>query len=113
MRYADTLNENGIRKTNETNQIINEKEILSVKFEKDAKRISKILELSNIDTIWSSSYTRAKSIAKYIAENNKLEMNIDERFNERKLEKLGNLSEIAIFMKGTNSFDPSQEQFKK
>ena len=109
IRHADTLNENGIRKTNETNQIINEKEILSVKGEKDAKRISEILELNNIDTLWSSSYTRAKSTAKYIAENNKLEINIDERFNER---KLGNLSEIAIFMKGTNSFDPSQEQLK-
>ena len=44
--------------------MINEKEILSIKGEEDSKRLSKNEELKNIDTIWCSSYVRAKQTAK-------------------------------------------------
>ena len=87
--------------------MINEKEILSIKGEEDSKRLSKNEELKNIDTIWCSSYVRAKQTAKYIAEENNLQINLDDRLNER---KLGNLEEIAIFMKDKKTRDPSQEQ---
>lgn len=107
IRHADTIDENGIRNTKETSQMINEKEILSIKGEEDSKRLSKNEELKNIDTIWCSSYVRAKQTAKYIAEENNLQINLDERLNER---KLGNLEEIAIFMKDKKTRDPSQEQ---
>ena len=46
-------------------------EILSVHGEEQSKRLSENVELNNIDVIWSSSYTRAKATAKYIANNNK------------------------------------------
>ena len=107
IRHADTINETGIRNTNETSQMINEKEILSIKGEEDSKKLSKNKELKNIDFIWCSSYARAKQTAKYIANENNLQINLDDRLNER---KLGNLKEIAIFMKDKKTRDPSQEQ---
>ena len=96
VRHAETIEENGIRNTNENSQMINEKEILSVYGEKQSQKLSENIELSHIDIIWSSSYTRAKATAKYIASNNNLPINIDSNLNER---KLGNLKELGEFMK--------------
>ena len=107
IRHAETVQENGIRNTNEDTQIINEKEILSVHGEEQSKRLSQNAELNNIDVIWSSSYTRAKATAKYIANNNNLPINLDSNLNER---KLGNLKELGKFMKDKKTRDPSQEQ---
>lgn len=107
IRHAETINENGIRNTNEDSQMINEKEILSVHGEKQSKRLSENIELTNIDVIWSSSYTRAKATAKYIAESNNLPINLDNNLSER---KLGNLKELGEFMKDKSTRDPSQEQ---
>ena len=77
IRHAETVEENGIRNTDENSQIINEKEILSVYGEEQSKKLSENKELKNIDVIWTSSYTRAKATAKYIVNNNKLCINID------------------------------------
>ena len=107
IRHAETTDENGIRNTNEDSQTINEKEILSVHGEEQSKRLSENVELNNIDVIWSSSYTRAKATAKYIANNNNLPINLDSNLNER---KLGNLKELGKFMKDKKTRDPSQEQ---
>lgn len=107
IRHAETIAENGIRNTNEDSQMINEKEILSVYGEEQSKRLSENVELNNIDVIWSSSYTRAKATAKYIANNNNLPINLDSNLNER---KLGNLKELGEFMKNKKTRDPSQEQ---
>lgn len=107
IRHAETVNENGIRNTNEDSQMINEKEILSVHGEEQAKRLSKNTELSNIDVIWSSYYTRAKATAKYIANTNNLPINLDVNLGER---RLGNLQELGEFMKNKATRDPSQEQ---
>ena len=76
IRHAETVNENGIRNTNEDSQMINEKEILSVYGEEQSRKLSENIELNNIDVIWSSSYTRAKATAKYIANSNKLPINL-------------------------------------
>ena len=99
IRHAETVEENGIRNTEESSQIINEKEILSVYGEEQSKELSENKELKNIDVIWTSSYTRAKATTKYIANNNNLCINID-----------SNLNELAEFMKNKNTRDPSQEQ---
>lgn len=107
VRHADTIDEKGIRKTNETSQMINENEILSIKGEEDSKNLSQNEELKNIDIIWCSNYTRAKQTAKYIASKNNLQINLDCRLSER---KLGNLEEIAVFMSDKKTKDPSQEQ---
>lgn len=107
IRHAETVDENGIRNTNENSQTINEKEILSVYGEEQSKKLSEHIELNNIDVIWSSSYTRAKATAKYIANSNNLPINLDSALNER---KLGNLEELGEFMKDKKTRDPSQEQ---
>lgn len=107
IRHAETVEENGIRNTDEDYQMINEKEILSVQGEEQAKKLSKNDQLKDLDIIWSSSYTRAKATAKYIASANNLSFNIDSSLNER---RLGNLKELGEFMKGKNTRDPSQEQ---
>ena len=107
IRHAETVDEDGIRNTNEDFQMINEKEILSVEGEEQAKELSKNNELQNLDVIWSSSYTRAKATAKYIAKANNLSFNLDNDLSER---KLGNLKELGEFMKDKNTRDPSQEQ---
>ena len=79
---------------NEGSQIGNEKIILSVEGEKKAQEISKLKELSNIEILWSSNYVRAIATAKYIAEQNKIEINIDENFNERKLRRFKEVKRI-------------------
>ena len=107
IRHAETIDENGIRNTNEDSQMINEKEILSVYGEEQSKKLSENTELNNIDVIWSSSYTRAKATAKYIANNNNVPINLDSSLSER---KLGNLKELGEFMKDKSTRDPSQEQ---
>lgn len=95
VKHADELKENGIQNTNDTAQLINEKYILSVKGEEQSKRLSENPELQNIDVLWSSSYTRAKATAKYIAYRNSIDINIDSRLNER---KLGNLEDLSKWM---------------
>ena len=107
VRHTETVDENGIRNTSEDSQIINEKEILSVEGEEQAKKLSENDELKNLDIIWSSSYTRAKATAKYIANVNDLPFNLDSNLSER---KLGNLKELGEFMKDKKTRDPSQEQ---
>ena len=107
IRHAETVDENGIRNTNEDFQMINEKEILSVYGEEQAKKLSKSIDLNKIDLIWSSNYTRAKATAKYIAIENKLPYNLDERLCER---KLGNREDLAKFMNDKKTRDPSREQ---
>lgn len=107
IRHAETVDENGIRNTGENFQTINEMEILSVEGEEQAKKLSKNIELQNIDVIWSSNYTRAKATAKYIANENGLQYNLDERLCER---KLGNIEDLAKFMNNKETRDPSREQ---
>lgn len=107
IRHADTVEENGIRNTNENSRMINEKEILSIKGEEQSKKLSENTELQNLDVIWTSNYTRAKATAKYIAYKNNLQYNIDKRLSER---KLGNMDDLAKFMNNKETRDPSREQ---
>ena len=80
---------------NEESQISNEKIILSVEGEKKAQEISKLKELNNIDILWSSNYVRAIATAKYIAKQIHIEINIDERFNGRKLRRFKKIRRVG------------------
>ena len=84
------------KNVNENSQISNEKIILSIEGEKKAEELSYIPELQNIDILYSSNYVRAISTAKYIADKNNININIDENLGER---KLGNLKELEILGK--------------
>ena len=79
VKHADEQKENGIKNTNDTTQLMNEKYILSVKGEEQSKKLSENPELNNIDVLWSSSYARAKATAKYIANRNSIEIKIDDK----------------------------------
>lgn len=58
--------------------------ILSVEAEEKMANISKIDDLQNIDMVYSSNSARAIATAKYIACNNNLSIQVDDRLNERK-----------------------------
>ena len=79
--------------SSDVEQIRNEKNVLSVYGEKLAREISERKELQNIDVIYSSHYVRAMCTAKYIAENNNIKLNVDERLGERKF-GVNDISEI-------------------
>ena len=70
--------------SSDVEQVRNVKNVLSVYGEKLAREISERKELKNIDVIYSSHYVRAMCTAKYIAENNNIKLNVDERLGERK-----------------------------
>lgn len=78
---------------NEIEQLRNEKNPLSVDGERLAKEMSERDELQNIDVIYSSHYVRTMCTAKYIAENNNIKLNVEERLGERKF-GVNNMSEL-------------------
>ena len=80
-------------------QMQNEKITLTINGEKQAENLSKIPELSNLDLLFSSSYSRAIATAKYIAYINRIDINIDERLNERKLGDLNKLKSLGKLKK--------------
>lgn len=85
IRHSEPLNlKKSIYNVIEEEQISNEKQPLSIDGEKKSKKLSQLKELQKIDVLWSSQYTRAISTAKYIAAENNIDINIDERFGERK-----------------------------
>lgn len=61
----------------------NKNMILSVIGEENAKKLSKIEELHNIDEIYASNSFRAIGTAKYVAELNNLKIRLDKRIDER------------------------------
>ena len=67
--------------------------ILSVDGEKRAEKLCEIKELNNVGRIFASDSVRAIASAKYLAENNKIKIELDERINERifGIEKLSEL----------------------
>jgi len=84
IRHAEPFKvHRGIKKTNESLLIENEKTPLSINGEKMAEQWSVHKELKELDLVWSSNYVRAMSTAKYFAHINSLKVNIDDRFNER------------------------------
>lgn len=89
--------------SSDVEQIRNEKNPLSVDGERLAREMSERKELQNIDVIYSSHYVRAMCTAKYIAENNNIKLNVDERLGERKF-GVNDISELP-----SNFFE---EQFR-
>ena len=81
----------------DSKQIQNEKSFLSISGEKKAEELSKHPELQNIDAVYSSNYVRALETAKYVAYENNTIINIDERFNERKIGNMGDMEWKEFF----------------
>lgn len=94
IRHSEQLKLKGMKNIIESEQVNNEKIILSVLGEKKAEEMSKLNELKKIDVLWSSNYVRTISTSKYIADNNNIKINVDEKLNERKLGDLTLLKEL-------------------
>jgi len=69
----------------DTNQLIDEKSILSVVGEKRAEILCNKEIFNDIDIIFSSNMVRSMQTAKYLCTRLNLPLNIDERINERKM----------------------------
>lgn len=80
-QYRDYIYTSDLKNERERNKRI----ILSVNGEEKAKKLSEISELKKIDILFSSDFSRAMATAKYIAKNNNLAINIDERLGERNI----------------------------
>lgn len=65
-------------------QIQNEKSSLSIDGEQIAKQKLNNGEFKNIDILYSSNYVRTIQTAKYIADNNNLDINVVSDLGERK-----------------------------
>ena len=87
LRHSEPTNKNNINNiSNHDNaQVTNEKSFLSVSGEKRAEKLSKLEELSNIDSVYCSNYVRALETAKYILEDQNLKVTIDDRLDERRV----------------------------
>ena len=82
MRHSIPFKEHkGLKISNESILIENEKSPLSIAGEKLAEEKSLQSEFKNLDSVYSSNYVRAISTAKYFTTD---KVNIDEGFNERK-----------------------------
>jgi len=99
IRHSEGLKNKNDILNNDSLQIMNEKNPLSVNGEERAKKMADMKELENIDVVISSNYVRAIATAKYIASKNDLSLNIVETFGERKF--------------GINSWDELPENFEK
>lgn len=71
--------------TQQNKTIKSEKIILSVEGEKRAEILSNEEELQNLDVVFSSNCVRTLQTAKYIVEKQNLKVNIDDRFDERRV----------------------------
>ena len=71
--------------TDQSNLLKNEKIILSVEGEKRAEILSHEEELQNIDVVYASNLVRTLATAKYLCYNQNLKVNIDNRFDERRV----------------------------
>lgn len=69
---------------NDSLQVTNEKNPLSIIGERRAEELSNKEQMQNIDLVIASNYVRAISTAKYIVEKNNKDLYINEMFGERK-----------------------------
>lgn len=70
----------------------NEELPLSLLGEEKARLLSDTNELQDIDVLYSSSYKRAISTAKYISIKNNIYINITNKLNERKIDDISGIS---------------------
>ncbi len=84
VRHSKPLKEREWYFTNESLQVQNEKDILSIEGEQMACDHFANKEFENIDCVYSSNYIRAISTAKYVASNNNLKIKIVDDLGERK-----------------------------
>lgn len=89
IRHSVRFNSNNIIQYNSKQSNIkkSEKSILSVEGEKRSEILSNEKELQNIDVVYASNCVRTLQTAKYLLEKQNLNVNIDERLDEKRVGK--------------------------
>ncbi|MGM9834415.1 MAG: histidine phosphatase family protein [Bacilli bacterium] len=107
VRHSETFPKGNIYtiKNSDSPLVSSEKAFLSINGEKKAEALSKIEELQGIDAIYSSSYDRCMQTAKYFAAQNDTIIHVDERFNERIIGYLDDLSKLSYERIQAKNFD--------
>lgn len=82
-----------------------EKTILSPDGEAQAKALSCKEELQSIDVLYSSSYVRTLSTAKYLAYENNLVINIEDDLKERVIGRSDSLDGLDFYRRQEHDFD--------
>lgn len=92
--HSEAITKSDLRivSSDDKSQALNEKAILSVGGAEKALRLSKNKELQKLDAVYSSSYVRALETARYFACENDTIINVDDRFDERKIGMLGDMT---------------------
>lgn len=72
-------------RTDQSELLKNEKIILSVTGERRSEILSNEKELQNIDAVYTSNCVRTLQTSKYLLDKQKLKVNIDDRFDERRV----------------------------
>lgn len=80
-----------------------EKTMLSIKGEDNAISLTKIKVLNDIEVVYTSEYFGAMNTGKYLAEERRIDLVIDERLNERVVGELG--SNEFRYLKGMQEHD--------
>lgn len=86
IRHSETLkdNQNILNcNTDESDLLKNKNQVLSVNGEHLAQKMSEMKEFNGLDEVWSSDYVRAISTAKYLADKNNVDINVDSMLGER------------------------------
>ena len=82
IRHANKAKSYWNNETDDSDQIKNEKRILSIKGEKRAFELSQLEELKDVQEIWCSKYVRTIQTEKYI-DKDEIKKNISKAFDER------------------------------
>ena len=106
IRHAEPVKDNKTKIEGKTEQDLNESICLSPKGKMQAKKLSEIEQLQNLNQVWSSNYTRAIDTAKFIANKNNKEIIIEPNLGER---KLGDLEKLKLLGR-TKNRSYTQEQ---
>ena len=115
MRHADKIT--GLideYNAQDTREQRNQKRILSIKGEGQAKLLSELPSLQNINVIYSSHYVRCMGTAKYLAEKLDLKIKIDSRVGEHLYGENQNIKEQFYINNIHHDFDyrlPGGESF--
>lgn len=97
IRHSRKEKNYGALENNDSEQIQNEKVILSSEGEEKARLLAKNSELQDIDEVWASNYVRAIQTAKYICDNNNKKLNVSSAFDERHYGLVNENDDIGTF----------------
>ncbi|MBR1416249.1 MAG: histidine phosphatase family protein [Bacilli bacterium] len=89
----------------DSDELLREKEILSVTGENHARELSKYSLFKNVDSIYSSNYISTLSTAKYIAKENNIKINVSFNFNDRRLGATDDVDMDLFDYKTYHNFD--------